>query len=43
MISISKPTASIRYNHNTDNNANYLLLLKKTNNLGLDNNAPKIL
>lgn len=41
MISISKPTTSLRYYHNTDNNNNYLLLLKRSHNLGLDNNDNK--
>ena len=41
MISISKPTTSLRYYHNSDNSNNYLLLLKKSHNLGLDNNDNK--
>lgn len=41
MISISKPITSIRYYHNTDNDETYVLVLKKSHNLGLDNNDSK--
>ena len=41
MISISKPITSIRYYHNKDKSNNYLLILKKSHNLSLDNNDNK--
>ena len=41
MISIGKPITSIRYYYNNENEDNYLLVLKRSHNLSLDNNDDK--